>query len=592
MKAKYCPSTQKRYNQQKADQEAKDAAIKALQDAIDKGAKALPSAYASNVSMDLAFKKHNGTQDNIIDLASSKVSFDVDVSGLKAGNKIHIANISLSSPDAPDWDGNNDLMYISLSGNPRVIINGVDYGCLEVSNAGNGQNGGDQGSRDGRRDTTDRASHEMFFVLQKDYQGIGKQYVEVKLSNGSVNFEVGPSSFDNKPLIHVAMKVTDHSGKVINQDNLTLTKPSGQEPADGRHNGLDMNTGNQSTGFTPGIYWSQALGGDSVLNINSKLNNQNSYIIATKISSSASFLGFAGKNPSGHVDLSWVTFGSDGNSRPMNRAVDASNLDNNKVFIQVEKDGLSEEQLENEIDKSKTYGLASKQADGSYEIVTNIAKSWMQERVKKALGTSDSILTKYGAWQIERDSDPQKALQNTLNFYKQNDYLPTGITIWSPELYYVDPNSQGTTTVSVHSIGLSAPYSFSDTESIAKPTPSALIYGQSGIRVHYIDGTTGKDLRQISNSIGDPNKTTSVIPEEIAGYNLTAEGAKGIPTGAKTVESTTQVSYPKDGTWKDVYIVYMPYLPTGKTTAHYHYDVFGICGRHEQWPSFKFNFAT
>lgn len=542
-----------------------------MQDAIDKGAKALPSAYASNVSIDLAFKQHSGYQDSAIDLTSSKLAFDVDVSGLKAGNKVHIADISLTSDDAPEWAGNNDLMYLVLGNSPHVYINGVDYGYLTISNGGNGQNGGDQGTKDGKRETADRSVHELFFVLQKDYQGIGKQHVEVKLRNGSVNYEVGPLNFNNKSSINITMKVTDHSGKTIVQDNLILNKPVGQGNVAGRQNDIDQYTGNGTNGFTPALYWNQALSGNQVLTVNDKLNDQDSYIMASRISSTAKLLGFE-KEPSERIDLSWVVFNSNGQSLPMNRAVETSNLGKNKIPLQVMQKGLTEQQLLSQLNRSKTYALASEQSDGSYVVITNIAKAWMQERVKSALGSAESIMTKYGAWEIEKDNNPQKALQNTLDFYKSNDYLPTGISIWHSPLFYTDPNSQGTSTIQAHSIGSTGQYSYNMTRSIAKPVPSALISGQSGIKVHYIDGSTGKDLRQISNSIGDPNKTTSVTPELIPGYNLTTEGAKGIPSGAQTIESNTQVAYPRDGTWKDVYIVYMPYLPSGTTKARFHYD--------------------
>ena len=206
----------------------------------------------------------------------------------------------------------------------------------------------------------------------------------------------------------------------------------------------------------------------------------------------------------------------------------------------------------------------------------------------------DTLMMLPGAGEIANDSNPDKAAQNTMDFYKNNDYLPTGYYVSSAgDFEFVDPYAKGTVTSHSYSLDLNSPVQYDETLTVPKGTPDDLKSGQSGIRVHYINGATGQDMRTISTSVGDPNTFTSIVPQLIKGYLLTADGAKGLPAGAEVFEKAGTTAYPSDGTWKNVYIVYSPYGPSQiNTTIHYHYDVFGICGRHEQWPSFKFNFAT
>lgn len=572
-------ATQKRYNEQKAEQAAKDAAVKAMKDAISKGAAKIPSAYASNVKADFSLSSQTALMNQQIILNNNgPLSFDIDVSGLKAGDKIHIADFKINS-NSNYFNGNNDFMFMD---NMRLIINGVDYGAIRLSNWGNGNNGGDQ-FPDQLYKTNNRDTYELYAVMDKDYQGIGKQHVEVTNSGTlrSINFEVGPQAFQGINTLNGTISLVEHDGKTVTSRSFTLTRPSqqAQENAPDNPNNADYYndvwTGNGTGGFGPALNWRNAGSPYTGQGLNSsvKLNAPDAYTVAAHVSTTASTIRQykVGEHFTNSIELRYYVIGSDGKYHGEGKLF-TSNLKENMIDTQVVSDGQSEAQLLSQLDKSQAYGLASYQSDGSLIYVINIPKEWYQTRVKEIVGNKDKLLATYNAWNIATDPNPDQALKNTMDYYAQNSYAPAEIIVWGPGLTYLNPQDSGTSTVSWHSVGAPNQNSVSTTKSVAKPLPSTLIYGQSGIKVHYIDGSTGKDMRQISNSIGDPNKTTSVIPQEIAGYDLTTEGAKGIPLGAQTVETKTDVSYPKDGTWKDVYIVYMPYLPTGTTTAHYHYD--------------------
>lgn len=576
-------ATQKRYNQQVADQKARDAAIKAMQDAISKGAEKIPSAYASNVKARFSLAKSSALMNEQIVLSNNgPLSFDIDVSGLKRGDKIHIADFKVES-NSTYFNGHNDFMFMD---NMRLVINGVDYGAIRLGNWGNGNNGGDQ-FPDKLYKTNQRDTYELYAVMEKDYQGIGKQHVEVTNHGtlNSINFEVGPLAFQGVNQLNGTIKLVEHDGKIVDSHSFTLTRPTGQSN-DGApispssvDNYNNVWTGNAAGSFGPAITWNNAGAPytGSVLNMNTKLNAPDSYVMASHVSTTAQTIRTRkiGETFDNSVDLHCYVIGSDGNYHGEDRIYTA-NMTQNLIHTTVVNDNQSESQLLAQLDRSKAYGIMSYQADGSVITVYNIPKSWYQPRVKAIMGDKDRLLSTFNAWNIATDPNPDKALQNTMSYYANNNWAPTGITVWETGVTYLNQLSHGTSTQSWHSVGAPAQNSYSGTKSIEKPVPSALIYGQSGIHVHYIDGSTGKDLRQISNSIGDPNKTTPVTPELIPGYNLTTDGAKGIPSGAQTIESNTQVAYPRDGTWKDVYIVYMPYLPSGTTKVHYHYDTLTV----------------
>lgn len=516
--------------------------------------------------------------DQAITARDLRLEYDIDISGLKVGDKVWIGDLVTDSA-SQEWDENNDFMWFA-SGIP-VVINGDTYGYLQLGNWGLGENGGDQ-ETNMSHDNTHRDHHELYFVMLKDYKGIGKQHIVMDRNNGAnstLNFDIGPQVFGNRNELNATITLYDHDGNNIKSSNVKFTRPNGQSPV---HWGADWVFNNKDDAGNYGDYYSTSFGWSTVMiseEDKPHLDNPsswhiwtpNNYAITGNISADGDHLPI---DYSGgvQVDVAITVFDSNGLPR-LSGKVFTANQHIHQIPVEQTKNGLSQEQLGKMLDQNKTYCLVSKQSNGSINMAYNVTADWTKQWIKPIIDDSNKLLKLYMSWDIANDPNPQKALENTINFYKSHDYRPTGLSFWTkPVGEYLD------TTVSHKIHGDFKPYNApsghnsgysNDSQS---PVTTTLINGQSGIKVHYINGATGENLRHITTSINDPGKTAILSKQNtFLGYELSTNGATKIPTGADVVNNKDSITYPADGTWKDVYLVYMPYS-TGHAEARYHYN--------------------
>ena len=559
--------------------------------AIEEGAKKLPAAYASNVKMSYQLNKDGNIPmtEAVGSTGNLELSFDIDVSGLKAGDKVHILNLVVNS-ESDAWNKNCDFML--FDGGKPVTLNGETVGYLHTSNWGFNQNGGDQDSNE-ITDQNHRDIHEMYFVLTKDVKGVGKQHfnlISADNSNSSINFQVGPGVFNGLQTLHATINAVDHDGNVIDSKHLTFTRPTQKDPVSYDNSFVvanDVNAAGNGSDYSTSFEAHSILFSKNELanqqNINSNIITSyrpNSYQFAGSISADANCLDNIATGGGVQVDTMIPLFDSNGHLVANATTLGPQNKNENKVPLIRVEDELSENELAKRLDPNKSECLVSKISPNKINVAYNITADWYKQRIKQYANKA-SLMNLYNSWQLDMDSNTDQAINNTLHFIEQNDYRPLATTLWTPVIGpYLDVTEEHTIHGDFHTVNAPNGYDGSAQADSVSPVIVSLKQGQSGIKVHYIDGSTGKDLKVIDTAINDAGKITTIKPQNnILGYQLSTENAKGIPNGVQTIETDTDIQYPTEGTWKDVYIVYMPYS-TGHTEAHYHYNTIIVSTSH------------
>ena len=519
-----------------------------------------------------------------------KLSFNVNVDGLKAGDKVHLLDLTVKSNNSL-WDGLNNFCWISRP--IPIQIDGIIYGYLAATSEwGQNQNGGDQASPqnpDGSAmsNRTGHNVHELFVVMTKDYHGIGNQHIEIDTGDKNdlslMNLDVGPQVFGSDQEVNGSIIATDHDGNMVSTKQFKFVRPTidqlkvrFQEPkgigfGDGQPHAAIFSS--IIVGDDSGNRWQQYTG--------VTYNIQDNYQFAMHYDRTSDVIAYddfiPGKTYSGRdgeqVDLGFQLLDDQGYPLQGFRNVTASNVKSFTIPRTNLEDGLSIDQLKAKLRSDVSEVLSSYDPDHrSYNMVANITKNWIQERTKPILTNKDALLRTYPAWWLERLPKDKwdAALNASMNFYKQNQYMAQSFIFWNPDLRPVNPNA--TDTINGHIWALNAPdekHTDNYTASQKNPNFLSLISGQAGIHVHYVD-SNGKALHQQDNFIDDANKTVPFTVTPIPGYVLDATNAK-IPSNVETIEQTGTVVYPKDGQWKDVYIVYKPFISQNGQEIHYHY---------------------
>ena len=586
--------TQKRYNEQKAVQDEIEAKNKALEDAIKQAAMATPSRYAQNL-------KVTGTADQSYDIptfsgsywgADNKphyvnVEFDADISNLKAGDVVDLFKVKQTNltNGIPTTMG-ADLLSTTVS--LPLMYNGVEYGKIYAKTS----------SDDHRYSYNQTWSFEQaesityYAVIERDVPGIGTQHWTLSnIPQVTMNYVAMPSWFGTNQTtdIQIQYLTTDLNNQQVAATYHNYISKRANEVYD--HSVADSIETHANGDI--GTFWSRYFDMNAILN-NSTVYNQ--WLSSQGKSADANiqdiyFINQRVTNSTGFAKVNGVdTIRSEYGIQPEIQVIDSNghslsgtdiNATNGKVgafdhgnshFFAPE--GLNVKQLQeyiknnvptSDLDTNGAYTYFSKQADDTYLAVTVVSKGALQTALKEKLKQD----LRNASFEINADSDPDKAYSNTMN------YLNGGALQGMPEWFitglisfdYGDPTVVNHTTVEALDDNGNVKFTASN-DSVP---PKTMKQGQSGIKVHYIDGSTGYEMKAYNWSIGDVGTDLTVSPKGVLGYDLKTDGAKGIPSGAQTIETQTVVNYPADGTWKDVYVVYMPYSP-GHAEVSYHYN--------------------
>ena len=614
-------AVQSLYNSQVAYSDSIAHSQAVINDAIKNAYSAAPAAYAANVQYDYEVGPHEwnhnvpGATTNTYRggffVNQQHIKFDVNSSALKTGNKIHLFDWTFKS-DNPDWNGLNDFMMPSPGEGAHfsVYYNGQNIGYIEASYTGQNQNGGDQdtkwnpGVRNGNN--PGHPTHEVYMVVTHDVNAIGNVHFDFSTGNGEggltaiFNNEVGPGIFKNPNTdFHFTLEATDHDGKVINSKSFTLTPV----PQNSNYNWMEANhfSSDYNANFAKMLISDRGIT-DAYTSFNTttgKIQNQSNYEVGgtRSISVPAYFDGTVNlassqrpgfrvgydisadntkwKNGMIALDLGFELFDADG--RPLDgfRTVNASNT----VYLprRTVENGLTVDQLKTKIDPNVSEAIFSfDPAHNSFAYVVNLTKSYIQSITKPVLSDSKQLLTKAPAWayyvKYGNNQDAINAgLKQTTDFYAKNDYLPVHIGVWPDGLSPLDPTVNF--TYNSHDWSLNDPGSIwhdDYTGKVVHTPPVTLVKGQSGIKVHYVT-TDGTNLRPVETAIADANTSAQFKVTDVPGYTLDDTGFKA-PNGGMTFEKSGDITYPAEGQWKDVYVVYHSFLPSGKQApVHYHY---------------------
>lgn len=538
------------------------------------------------------------------------LSFDADVSNLKKGNVLDIAHINVINKTT----GQDTTLagIINPDGLP-LMVNDKEYGRLMCKIHSNHY--GDSHWHPSQNFAIGDY-YDIYAVITDDVPGVGNQHFEYKkLNNNTINYVAQPVWWAGHDSLTFEMQAVEAgTNKQLGTETDIAYKTQQYAPNKLYDNGFEMHpeTDNYqhfwSRLFDKNQLFHNQTEFDAWRNSNYKTPGhiQDYYWVNERVTNSTEFANYEDRlpiystnniQPEIQVAASDGNFTSDQDINSVSRAGNWHNANENKTNIYL-ADNLNLSELHNQaLSWSQQHPNAflnntdgtvnsitfwSKQNDNTYLMTTMSSKAAMQYVLKQMLtGTVDRGDQKYtwdeSSWNVQSDTNPARAKQNT-EWYLN---LPSmgGLTQWYTwadiQFDYGDPTISNNITVEQLDDNGNV-----ITQNKATSTPYQQLHaGQSGIKVHYIDGLSGKEMTRYNWSVGNANSKLSVKPQGKLGYQLSTENAKGIPNGAQTIETDTDIQYPAEGTWKDVYIVYMPYS-TGHTEARYHYNTIIVSTSH------------
>ncbi|WP_035191092.1 hypothetical protein, partial [Ligilactobacillus equi] len=593
-------------NKQKADLQKQIDILQAQVDAQKEAEymeSALKNAYDGKFSttaknVKLVLKYPNNTLTSTMNNGSVaysnglELSFDIGSEGLKKGDTIKVFTAKFSGNDQY-WNNQNSFKF--PSGSEVYDEDGNKVGDIRLTNERTGDDGYEQGSNTPltEKDYTNDAnsSHNFFIQLTKDISRVGKQHLVVNIKSGYDVLEfIGATPYTSMGLdeIHSTLTFTDPDGHKLADDiHINLTRPTEAHEIVGQHPDYVGSVVRPTwTNFYPSLlgingtlYASNDDNapsdkiGKNANEVAKSVHPVENYAFTSHIENkdgSPLFMSslddlskgkYSITSPVGVADLFVQVVDANNN---LTGAVIKVNTGNNDTNTNIEaknvihaEDNLSEQQLSQRLDKNKFMLIYSIQDDNSYNLAYNLPSDLVKQWIDK-FATPELFKKLMVSWDLGYYGDPDKVIENTINYVKNSHYVPVSISGTTGWNFYNNPNKVNTLTSTINQVSVNDNRSPIKSSLEIKSVPSQeLQSGQSGIILHYIDGLTGHEMKTNDTSIGDVGSNQRIEPNELFGYELTTEGAK-YPSGVKTIETDTTVKYPADGTWADYYVVYMP----------------------------------
>lgn len=196
----------------------------------------------------------------------------------------------------------------------------------------------------------------------------------------------------------------------------------------------------------------------------------------------------------------------------------------------------------------------SRQSDGSYLYLIKIPSS---DFVVSDAELKAALLDR--SWQIAADSDPQKALQVTL------DHFHDGVQLWNVFTFanFSDPS---VSTVVINTRLWNNFMNSQNTNQSAYYTTTPIksgVQGQSTVKLHVANSENGAELQQVRSFTDWPNqnKHASLSIPSITGYELVSNPQSvlsALHLSGTAISSSVQVDYPAENTVADYYVVLQP----------------------------------
>ncbi|WP_162257660.1 hypothetical protein, partial [Ligilactobacillus equi] len=589
-------------NKQKADLQKQIAILQAQVDekkanvlvnnAIENANKGIFTANAINVSVDYferdsgkkvteiaPYSGSGGTVKDLIDF-NSKVSFSVDASKVKRGSSVAIFQ-EKTETNSNGWnkDNGSDLIQgASVYDSTNKLIGVIKKTPYSDSNI--------------------RTYYVVVENEPSQTNTVGLQNFVISKTGGSINYDM-PASFFNGLTNGLKGTITYNQmdGKEIAKLNVNIPQANFKRtqvlPATYIQNASESESNFHRSANGAGAY--VALSGmyhhvtgsmaDADTDVESyaptykeATNSQSNYQFVQDLSvstdginpvlPSSNFSNVGDKGQLG-IRVRWNPVSADNHT--MSETIEARDTEAHLYaqadahdwlsvpFLRVEN-GKNAEELQKILNETptKTQGLISYTDDSMTHaiMVYNVTKDFLQ----KATYTGVSNTLKKSFYLASLSPEERKQAEaNTLAFYSKGSAIDglSRVDFWGALLLFTYPEKEYTIKNHAYTLNTSGDYKVDVSENYTNVPIVHLAQGQSGVIVHYIDGTTGKDMQVTDYSIGNPGQAQAIKPSEKLGWNITTDGAK-YPSGVKTVESDTNVNYPSEGTWADYYIVYMP----------------------------------
>ena len=232
-------------------------------------------------------------------------------------------------------------------------------------------------------------------------------------------------------------------------------------------------------------------------------------------------------------------------------------------------DGLSLNQLKQMKSNNVSGALIywSRQSDGSALVYVKMPVSDMKiknfDMLRSALNDSPTI---------NLDSDPDKAIENTINYYKNRNVMggypfSTNWVLWCTRS---DDTKDTRTAVTYYDPETGKVLNQNPIMAIWKANKT-FVKGQSTVKLHVVS-SNGAALQQVKSFTDwpDQNKHASLMIPSITGYHLVTNPQSVLSTlhlSGTAISTATQASYPDENTVADYYAVMAPDAETVKVNV-------------------------
>lgn len=238
----------------------------------------------------------------------------------------------------------------------------------------------------------------------------------------------------------------------------------------------------------------------------------------------------------------------------------AKNSLDDEYVIDNAGDGLSLEQLKqmqpNNVSGAVIYW--SRQADGSALVYVKMPATDMKiknfDTLRSALNSSPTI---------NLDSDPDKAIANTMDYYEHRNVMggypySSGWTLWCTR---ADDTKDTRTAVTYYDPATGQPLNQNPVLGLWKTNKTA-VKGQATVKLHVIS-STGVALQPVQSFTDwpDQNKHATLTMPSITGYHLVTDPQAVLASLHLTgtaISAATQAAYPAENTVADYYVVMAP----------------------------------
>lgn len=467
------------------------------------------------------------------------MSFDIDAKNIVKGH-----NYSLGKVVAPYVSNNHSLPLWCVSSPIQFSINGQHYGFVGISYA--------------NINNDDHNQINLFLALDRsaDPSLTGTQHFSASIAGlAEIGYDISPSIFvKGQNVINDKLEAYNFSNELLSSLNINLHAPAVSYRNSDLYWDYDGFGSNNSGGANLVHYFSPLFANNADLNkaVHGQMAQQNKNL--------PSILEIGGQLSSTHNDLllnrdncglyyNVPVFHSDGKLSTEIFGVSPGLGDLSSKDL---GDNLSIEQLRN-ID-FVGFGY-SHQKDNSYYYLIKIPSN------KLVINDNDIRQTLINhSWEIAADSDPQKAIQVTL------DRMHSGVQLFTVQDWIAMSDPYVQTTVTDRRLWnnfMNANHTWQVSTISPKPI-QAFSKGQSTVKLHLINSTNGAELSQVQSFTDwpDQGKKANLTISVPTGYQLvttnTSDILKRLNLTGTAITANAQADYPKENTISDYYVLLAP----------------------------------